>query len=516
MSRIFSRYSSQIHHFLHHLQLALIVASAISLLHAAGALGWLDAAMLRLASAVQGASRPAVVAPASQPKTMPVVLTISQALYEQSFQQTSPLDRTQLAAVLQAIPTDQASRPSMLVLDIDVSPMAGATPCKPEEQTPAADAPPEVKAAAARCEAQKALDSVLAKLVEQKVQVVLPLPFRVRSPDLIAGKAQWMSDMCRLGGTSHQGAAHPVMFALGEALTNMGQVLQYEPERPTLGMVASNPGDERSQAICKALLEASDPKQWADALLSSAYSDAALAGIIKPQRPHPERRPFNPAFAQHVIDASGPLSAIGSLPPAVGGGAYELAGRKLFLGGSYDRADQFDAPLSGGPVPGVVTHALVYASEANGIKPWHGNGPWGADIFIGVLSAYFFSWVWTKYRGFASKAAQQGGLKPYVWSKLSWLAILLVLIVVLLICTAGVVHLLYPHGMWVDPGPVLIGVGAKFILSSMTASAGHEHPHGNEHEHASLFPTLHARLDWGLVLALAVATWLVNHNLYPR
>lgn len=508
MNRIFSRHSHQIHHFLHHLQLALIVASAVSLLHAAGLLGWLDAAMLRLAAAVQGAARPEAVAPASQPRTMPVVLTINQSLYEQSFQQTSPLDRETLAGILRAIPKSKESRPAMLVLDIDASPMADAMRCPSPATTPTDVAPPEARETARKCQAQAALDEALAQLVAAEVQVVLTLPFRVRSPELVAGKAQWMLQMCRLGGASAAGSARPVMFALGEALTNLGQVLQYEPDRPTLGMAASRPQAERSQAICRALLAAPGVEQWADTLLSSAYSDGALASIIKAQGRHPERRPFNPAFAQHVIDASGPLTSLGTLPTTLNGEAYDLSGRRLFLGGSYDRADQFDAPLSGGPIPGVVTHALVYASEAQGIKPWHGNLPYVWDIVIGVLSAYFFSLVWSWHRGIAARAAHQGGVAPYVQSKLSWFAILLALIVTLLLCSAAVVHLLYPRGQWLDPGPILIGVGAKFILSSMTA--------GVAHEHAPTQPTLHARLDWGLVLALAVTAVAVNHSMYAH
>lgn len=477
------------HDFFHHLQLALVVASLISLLHAFGALGWLDAAMLRLAAAAQIESRQSSEMEGVLPQNMPLVLTINQSLYEEQFLQTSPLNRTKLAQIIETI-AKGPNRPAALVSDIDLSPMAGQS----------SDA------------GQERLNMALASLVGSGVRLVMVMPFRVKSPELIDRKASWMRDMCALKMVGDKTNGQPVVFALSEAVTNLGQVLQYDTSRPTLGMVVADRHSDMSQLrpaaqahqICQELLAPGGVEKWKLTLLSALFSDEAMSAVIGEASQHPRFRPFNPAYLQRVLSATMPISALDSLPLDLAGKSHSLEARTVFLGGSFDRVDQFDAPLAGERVPGVLVHALTYASEADGIQPWGGNFAFVLDVVIGFGCAVLFQMLWTWRRRVNLWAIQRGGLASFIGSKLSWLLTVFVLIVTLFLLSAIVVNFIYPRGGWINPGPVMIGVAAKFVLSSMATVEA-----GSGRVHAPL-PRLHTLLDWACVLALVAFAWNTN------
>lgn len=490
-----SSHGGLIHGFFHHLQLALIVASAIALLHAGGLLGWLDMAMLRLAANVQGHSPSEVHVPALQRGKMPVVFTVNQTLYEDQFLQTSPLDRSKLARIIQVLST-QKPAPSMLVIDLDLSPMAGSQGGAGQDH-------------------QKTLDDALKALVSNGTRLVLTTPFRVKSPELVEGKVRWMLDMCSQK-SNPLAALPPVVFALSGALTNMGQVLQYDTNLPTLGMAAGHANNKASSAfkICDALMAPAGTEKWRDTLLSSAYSDEAMAAIFENSEHAPNKHtkpkllPFNPTYLQLVMATTAPLAALDKLPAALNGKPYSIAGKTVFLGGSFDRADQFDTPLAVGKVPGVLIHALVFASEVGSVKPWAPIQEFALDIPIGFGCALLFQALWSWHRRIRAMAHEHGGVGRYLGSKASWLVILAVLMLLLVGSSLLVVHCFYPKGYWINPGPVMIGVAAKFLLSSMASSGG---VHG--HEHHVVPPRLHAWLDWGLVAALVAATlWFIQQH----
>lgn len=507
-----SSHGGLIHGLVHHLQTALIVASAIALLHhSLHMLDWLDDATLRLASAVHGMSPSNRVLQPDEQSKMPVVFTINQALYEREFRLTSPLDREKLASIIKSVqpedaPGKDASGPAMLVVDIDLSPMVG---------------PPDSPK-------QDALDNALKELVSKGTRLVLAMPFRVKSPELVELKVGWMHKMCLL--SNDKTGAPNVYFAMGEAMTSMGQVLKYDQRRPTLGMVAHDlvkeDANEKSHKtlsaskICEALKKEATPQDgrpgteiWKDALVSSSFSDEALSAIFEGSgsgaqehggleaQNERESLPFNPAYLQYVRGATAPIVELGKLPAQLDGNSYDTTGKAVFLGGSFDRGDQFDAPLGGGAIPGVVIHALIFASENSPIKPFSHIAEFLADIVVGFACALLFQWLWSISRRVRIGAYENGGLLFYFFDKAIWLLVPVVLILLFVGLAFLLVHVLYPKGHWINVGPVMLGVAAKFLLARI--SSGEE---AQELVHAKPQPRLHARLDWSLVLVLVAIT----------
>jgi len=412
------------HSLSHHLIVALTVASAVGLLHHSSALDWLDAMMLRLTGAVvaqEGGKKPLKFEP-------PEILLIGSTVYEQVFEQRSPLDRAKLATLLEALFRQPGGLPSTLVLDVDVS----------DNGTDSG---------------QAALDQQLERLVRGGVGLILPLPLPVTTSTLLESKVSWMRRAC--GWNSSEAVKNGrVVFANTELLSHAGRVLQYSTRDLTLGMAATRP--KGAEDVC--MHEARVQK-----MLVHASTPPERRKLVASTRHFPKTRPFNAEFFHGLTDHVHELQS--TTPPSVRADGVPLSfeGRVVFLGGSYDSRDRFESALEedGQPTEGVTLHAAVFYSASHPVTVEQGIGALIADILFGVAAGFMFSWAWQRHD--AVRAA--GGWRGYVAPKLIFLGTLLfaVLLAVSLVWLAA--RFFYPLNLWVSPGPVVLGVCAKLMLS---------------------------------------------------
>jgi hypothetical protein len=448
----------------HHLRAAVAVGSAVTLLHTFGLLGWLDALMLRLISG----PRPLAHATSTPPPELPHVVLLGSSLYETTFAQTSPL-RADVVATL--VRTVGAARPATLVIDLDLSPGPAEPPQDP---------------------GRRALDDALDELARQGVRVVLPLPLRVSTPALVDRKFAWMRARCAKDGRAG------VLFGLADVLTHQGVVTQYDATRPTIAAVAAAAGDALS--LCRFATQPAE--RWKTALLSTAFDGRALLAA----HAAPRLRPFN---ARLMAQADARI-AVAAAPDRLPFDVAALAAGAVFVGGAYDARDRFAMALdeSERRVEGVVVHALTYDSLQRPVGLLAGIGAFALDIALGVGLGFVFtaSWGWHVRRQLW--AAQTDTWQAQLAPRLSLFANLglVALLVALTVFSAHAV--LHPLNLWVNPGPIVLGVFAKFVLASRADAGGTaEHSTG---EVAARLREWDEVLLWFLVAA-AIASLLLPH-----
>lgn len=448
--------------FRHHLLVALIVASVVGVLHGSGALGWLDAVMLSFAGSAQSES-PTRSAEFARRETMPLIWTIGQALYESEFHQTSPLDRRKLARLIGAIPTDRAGAPTMLVLDLDVSPVPGD----------------------AAKSAQQELDQVLHKLATAGTRLLIPLPGRTETRELQQLKLQWLQRVC---SWKNSDGTPTVTLALPYIKEHFGRVIQFQHEQLALGNVAANP--TLAEHLCPSVASLFD-------------------ALVLPQSEGP-LGPFNARFfthlPQHRVVAE-------TLAPAI-----DFAGRTVFLGGAYDDKDRFLTPLAGTDrrIEGVAVHAAIWFSTKYPVDVWQGLRAFLLDILLGLLIGYLFGWTWSRYQAAQAGQGDWSPARNYLTVRgllLGNFAVLALLIFVFMSLAAGY---FYPRNYWINPGPIILGVFVKFLISSRghrdhPGDGGHADP---AHAHAvDPRPPWGRWLDQGLAAAVIVAgIWAATHH----
>lgn len=419
------------HAFIHHLQLALLVASLVGLLHHAGALGWLDAVMLRLSGSVHARS----IQPPGPDAAPPEVFLIGEDLYENPFGQRAPLDRQRLASLIRAVPTDEAQRPATVVIDLDLSPVTG------DEA------------------AQAKLDDALKALAEADIRVVLPLPTPVGTQSLQRLKADWLQRACQWRSPAPHGHGR-VLLANTEMITHAGQALQFDPAAFTLGVAAALPGDsEEFDDLCQS------GKEQQMAAVSSALPTPAL-------RLHHTSRTSQEPYNAHYFGGADAhihlLSAPDRLPETGDHHPVPLAGHTLFIGGAYDSRDRFSTPLdpTGQTVEGVVMHAATYYSALHRVEVDMNFIALALDIVAGIGLGYLFAWSWGCHAKAQSLRRRDGGWLGYVAPKLTLVmnfALAAVLVAALVWAAASWA---YPHNWWVSPGPMVLGMFTKFLLTS--------------------------------------------------
>lgn len=459
-------------HHLHHLQVALAVASLVGLLHAFGYLGWLDAAMLRLAGAADAAA-----VRSSAPDGMPEMLLIDDAMFERDFEQRSPLDRAGLERLLRALLGDPARSPKVLVIDLDISDNGQ-------------DA------------AQGQLDAVLGRAVRAGLQLVLAVPPSVNSPAAITRKRAWMRSLrdqaCarEATGTAPQGS---LRFASALVTTHADVVLQYSRDELTLGTAArtlvGKPG------AC------GQPDEVLDALLLGPGR-----GELKP---FPVLMPFNAHFfgavagqTRRVQSLDAPLGAAATAGPAPG-----LAGKVVFLGGSYDPRDRFSVPLApdGKPMDGVELHAATFYSALHPVTEVNTLLAWAADVVLGFACGWAFQLLWAVQARSAGLAGWWGYFAPKFVLLLSLAAAGLLACISVMMAA----HWFYPNNYWISPGPVVLGVFAKLLLTALHRDGDHAGEHGSHTAPPATdtpvraSPAARGRLDWAFVLVLVFACIII-------
>lgn len=459
-------------HLPHHLRVALAVGSIVTLLHGSGLLGWLDVIMLRVTSGPGPVAEIAAV----EREILPAVLLISPQLYESEFAQASPLAPTKLARIVRTIVGTGGQRPEVLVIDLDLSP-------GPAEES--------------SNQGRQELEAALREMVADGGTVVLPLPNRVATPEAAQKKFDWIKSLCSWNEDITKGR---LVFGLAEVTSHQGVVAQLDANQPTIGMLGATP-DEHLR-ICERVRGAN--AGWRAVLVAKDFDDRALM----PARHVPSWRPYNVRmFGTNSRIAA--LQSLDRIPDKVG----RLAGGVVFLGGGFNPQDQFIVPIEGiqRPVEGVLVHAALFDSVRHPVLLINGLGALALDIFTGVLLGYCFSASWGWHLGVVAmrEHSNSSSLLGY-WAPRISLAFNFALAATLAVCLLLAARLLFfPLNLWVNPGPMVIGVFAKFVL----AYRG-QHGDGNSHGPADVAAKRAYRLDQILLtlLVIAAVSSILNHH----
>ncbi len=436
--------------FVHHLKVALLVASAVTLLHGWGALGWLDAVML---NAVGGAPEWLADKPATD--DLPVVLMVGSTLYEREFRQASPLDRSKLAQLIRQIPRGTDAGPTLLVIDIDLSP------------TPGDDA---------HRRAQQELDHALRDIVDAGTRLLLVLPARVTTDELQQLKFSWLKGICAWNDPGKPGK---VAFALSEVPEHFGRVLQYAPGRLTLGSLAAD--FSRAEVFCRRVL--GDPAdsglgRWGAAYVSALFDARVFNDLVRPGR----LQSFNAHFFRSIDERLVVAETLDGTLKATDGTPLNLARRTLFLGGGYDEKDRFLTPLdpAGSKVEGVVVHAATFYSTTHPVRVSEGFPAFALDVVLGLLVGYLFACTWGWYRRAGQAAAHTFTASGYCAVRGLFVLNVGLLVALIAVCMTLATSYLYPYNLWVNPGPIILGVFVKFLLATRADGASH-HAAGGTH-----------------------------------
>lgn len=245
------------------------------------------------------------------------VVMIGDRYFESEFQQSSPLNRNELAHVVAQIEAGVATVDAPVVaIDFDLSPAA-----QPD---------------AAQRQAQASLDAALLSLA-RRATVVLLCPFAA-TEGLREAQLGWARALAAQAGPGR------IVFVRPDLLVQAGAVLSYAVDSPTLGRVA---GDAALGG----------PRGAGGAL------PAPLQACMQAVPPSPKLAKINfsgyHAYRSIEIERATPLAALLQTEPP----------RLVFLGGSYAlAADEFSS-AAGERLRGVEMHAAVAYSRIAPVGP---------------------------------------------------------------------------------------------------------------------------------------------------
>ena len=409
----------------------------------------------------QGSAEASWTAP-RPPQASPAVLLIDDEAFEGRFRERSPLDRGELAALLEEI-GEQA--PKLLVVDLDLSP--GPAPTAQEDL------------------AQAGLDEVLKAYAPGRLLLATPLP--ARSYELALRRLRWMHELCSAGVRF----AHTALFHSGS------YVLRYDPTLPSLGPLAARmAGVQRDDRIAeaepcelvaeeirdieRAATEAGgrDGAPAARSVLGAAYflqAPPAAAYYLDNEQAR-QLAPLNFGYERFVRRHCLSGSAAGEGCSSFGDGA--LRDQAVFLGGGWGQDDVHPTPT--GRREGVMLHAAAFHSEQVPVSDRFRPLATAAEFVLGLIVAFVLGSVWSGYFRalYGGPQTVQRIAARYAYAAL---ASLLVLGTLWLIAQSS--GWLMQHGVWLDPLPLLgvlllktLFTARKTELEAMRRQAAHDAP----------------------------------------
>ena len=409
----------------------------------------------------QGSAEASWTAP-RPPLAIPAVLLIDDEAFEGRFRERSPLDRGELAALLDEI---RGQAPRLLVVDLDLSP--GPAPTADEDR------------------AQAVLDGALKAHAPGRLLLATPLP--ARSYELAQRRLQWMHDLCSAGVRF----AHTALFHSGS------YVLRYDPTLPSLGPLAARMASVQKEGRiaepepCELVAgEMSDiERAAADAdrrdgapvdrtVLGTAYFLQAPPGAAYYVDNEQARQlaPLNFGYERFVRRHCLSGSAAGEDCPSFGDGA--LRDHVVFLGGAWGQEDLHPTPT--GRREGVMLHAAAFHSEQVPVSDRFRPLATAAEFVLGLIVAFVLGSVWSGYFRalYGGPQTVQRIAARYAYAAL---ASLLVLGTLWLIAQSS--GWLMQHGVWLDPLPLLgvlllktLFTARKTELEAMRRQAAHDAP----------------------------------------
>lgn len=467
-SRLFTNppFGLSCHDFTHILGTALLFACVLTVVKSFHWLDGLDALSLRLASTWMSEDDRHGESPQIVPGLgKPLVVAITDELFEREFEQRSPLDRGKLATIIARLTgatwrdagpaggdestgagwelAKDRALPRVLIVDLDLSPIH----------------PPGRMA-----EDEKRLDSLI-KVLAQKMRIVIMSPLWVVTDEAVEAKSAWMSQLCSsVNATSESADDSPlsgVAFGYSDLVLHGGVLLNQDRFAPTLAALgARRLMQERSKAgqLSPDAQELLDDMKAAWSGKKFATPCSRLAGrkfgfLINPQwKSNPSRIgavdsdklfPINWAILGGFDVLR--LNRLDDIEKRVAMSSGSESPAVIFLGSDYGTTDRFSTPY--GEIAGVYAHATsfgTYFYPTSKTKKWF---VFLLDFALGILFGVLFHKTWHK--------VCQGGepLQPQLFQLLH-LGVLFAGIYLLLVMS-GI--LLIEFRYWLQPAPLLLG-----------------------------------------------------------
>jgi hypothetical protein len=429
---------------------ALFLASA-TLILPVGALEWIDVAMLHLVPSIDLFSLVSGSAPVET-----VVLTIGPRFFEQDFEGKTPISRAPFVKLLNCVV--RTFGPQVLAIDYDLSPGSDElnrlhTNAAAAVWTETSGDPCDGGAPLHGVTGGQMLDAYLTSLGRPSahrltpVSVVLIRPLPVDDPKICKNRLAWEAQMRQ----------QKVVFGNSDLVHHslFGVVVKYERV----------PESFAQRVHCER------PKP------PGAHDGDPLHHGGCPGTPAETRTPSCMTIEQFRTRQVDPerLDRVNFLQASTQVHTYELAGFRsvrdfaeyhrrgvpvVFVGAAYDPSDRFTTPL--GQKAGVVLHAYSAFSIGQPLKERH----WPAfliDVAIGTMVGWALSRTWGTHYAMAGRARRVVGAGTSLF-----------VVGVAGLISVFLARFLMSHGMWMNPGPMLV---AFFIDSWHTSASAHEHAH---------------------------------------
>jgi hypothetical protein len=146
---------------------------------------------------------------------------------------------------------------------------------------------------------------------------------------------------------------------------------------------------------------------------------------------------------------------------------HNIANKIVFLGGSYGKDDKFQTVE--GDFGGVFLHAAGLYSFIEPVE--RSSHLWAVlvDVVTGVLLGYLFVFLWRKYNSCKYNYEKAEGyldmLKKYILMRF-WLILNLAVMGLLLITAYYLSGYLLRYQLWLNPGPIIVGMFLDALLCS--------------------------------------------------
>lgn len=433
---------------LHHLFSAAVITSAVVWLSAWSLMGALDSQTLLAVNRFVSLSAAEPPEPSENhaPPEPPLVLTISKRLYQEKFNNTSPLDRTELATLLTNIKT---ANPMLLVLDLDLSPvMPGATNSQAE-----------------------VVDGLLDDMSSASTAVVLLVPSFEGTPELSAAQSKWMSDRC----PGPENASKRLYFGLSGLPNEAGVILRHPRHYPSIGNVARWAADFDYAAGGAALASSCHSVPQPGAVCAFFRENDRLPDLKHYFSEVARRCGSEPIDFRWMNDTRYEENHVVELDSLA---VPDSTNRVVFLGGSYDGHDVH--PTGVGPKDGVVVHAAVFASDTRSVP--HARAAL-LEVALGVLLGSIFAALWTLRLRARERYHAELYRERALPSLLQWFASTAFLISMIVVGGISAVVMLLVSarclgtGLWLNPVPLVVGMALDgYVVSRRwTATAPAEH-----------------------------------------
>ncbi len=458
-------------HMIHIVSMAIVMAAVLTVVKSFGWLDGLDALSLRIASTWISDQKETGPTRVFEPTGKPVIVTLTDELYETRFGQRSPLDREELARIIAELtgmkwrceeasdgetpscrwcPASDANRPRLLVIDLDLSP------------GPSAD---KADASKSDLTAEERLDALILALGKE-MRVVLMNPIWVVTPELIEKKAEWMQRLCMLSPESPS-PARGIVFGFSELVSEQSILLKHDRFSPTIAGLAavalledqSGPFslNDKQQGLLKkwqAGIEDGDINPLCDLVtLGERYflmsPDWRSKSDVRLTTPSKKLYPiYWPIINETESLRLGKCNAFGisqQLPD------IQERTDVIFLGGDYGSSDKFNTPY--GIVDGVYAHAASFGTYLHPTSKTSKLVVFLIDIVFGIIFGLALHASWHKVLD--SEGAFQRVRNQSIHFTLFF---------------GGIVGLLFVSGVlmievriWLQPAPLLLGAYLDFL-----------------------------------------------------